>query len=212
MAPAALLFGSAATTGGAAATAGLFGTAGQFALANTLLTVGVGFGVAGTIQQGRIAKAQGSFQEKMALRNQQALERQGRAEQAAAQLEERRVARREKIVKAAQRATVGKSGIGLAGATLSVLADTAFQFSLERNLVLRRGLLAKQGLFKRGAITAAGGRFAKTTGLAESRASFVKAGASILGTAGAAGLLSRPATTPGLSKAGAQSIFGTLLR
>lgn len=134
----------------------------------------------GQIQEGRIAEAQGRFAEQIAIRNQQALERQAKAESAAAQIEESRVARREKIVKAQQRAIIAKTGVGLAGATLSVLADTAFQFSLERNLILRRGLIRGRELRERGRIIAAQGRWARTLGRQAKKLSYVKAGASIL--------------------------------
>lgn len=191
----ALFFGTAAV-GTKAATPGLFGTAGRFAFAQTAMVAGGGLMAASAIQQGRIAAARGSFEKKLALRNQAALERQAKAEMEAARLEEKREARREKIAKAMQRAVVAKSGIGLAGATLSILADTAFQFSLSRNLILRRGLLRGRELTERGAITAASGRFASTIGRQERTASYWGAGASILGTAGGALSLRPPASAP----------------
>lgn len=141
----------------------------------------------GAIQEGKIAEAQGKFARDIAIRNQQALERQAKAERAAAGIEETRAARREKIVKAQQRAAVAKSGVGLAGATLSILADTAFQFSMERNLILRRGLIRGRELRERGRIIYAQGKWAKTVGTQAKRLSYVKAGASILGSVGTAG-------------------------
>ncbi len=165
------------------------------------------------IKAGQIAKAQGSFAEKMALRNQQALERQAKAEREASEIEEARVSRKEKIVKAAQRAVVGKTGVGLAGATLSVLADTAFQFSMERNLILRRGLLRGRELIERGGIIAAQGRFAKKLGREQARWSYISAGGSILSSVGTAKLLSAPPGTGTFSSAptrfGSQGRFTT---
>lgn len=192
-------------------------------MATALLVVGGGLMAYGQIREGQIAEAQGRFAQQIGERNlqaaranqraieaaaaadAQALERQAEAEQDAAGIEEGRVARKEKIVKAAQRALIGKSGVGLAGATLSVLTDTAFQFSLDRNLILRRGLirareliqrgrlsifkgkvLGRQELF-RGQISAAQGRWAFTLGREAKRLSYVKAGATILGTAYKAG-------------------------
>ena len=152
------------------------------------------------IKEGQIAEAQGKFAKQIALRNQQALERQAKAEREAATLEETRVARREKIFKARQRVTVAKTGVGLAGATLSALADTAYQFSMERSLVLRRGLIRGRELRERGRIIAAQGRWAKTLGVQAKRLSYVKAGASILGSVGTAGTLkggSQLTTLPG---------------
>ncbi len=142
------------------------------------------------IKEGQIAEAQGKFAKQIALRNQQALERQAKAETEASKIEEARVSRKEKIVKAAQRAIIGKSGVGLAGATLSLLAETAFQFSMERNLILRRGLIRGRELIERGRIIAAQGRFAKTVGTQAKRLSFIGAGGSILSSVGQAKLLS----------------------
>ena len=157
------------------------------------LIAGGGLKAAGAIQEGRIAKAQGSFAKKIALRNQQALERQAKAEVEAAGLEETRIARREKIAKGRQRARMGKTGVGLAGATLSFLTDTAYQFSMERNLALRRGMIRGRELKWRGQIIATQGRWAKTLGNQAKRLSYIKAGASILGSIGTAGFLGKGA-------------------
>ncbi len=155
--------------------------------AAVLLLMAGGAKGAAIIQEGRIAKAQGSFEKKIALRNQQELERQADAEIAASKIESARISRRGKIAEAAQIAAVGKSGISLARSTLSVLADTAAQFFIERNLALRSGLFRARSLRQRGAIIAAQGRFAKTLGTQAQRLSFAKAGGSILGSAGASG-------------------------
>ena len=201
-----LFFGSAAT-GGAAATTGLIGTGGAFSFGTAAGTAAVGLAGASSIQQGRVASAQGKFAKDIAIRNQESLERQAHAERDAARIEEKRVSRRGKIVMAAQRAVIGKSGIGLAGATLSVLADTAAQFSLDRNLVLRRGLLRGRELRQRGRIGLAEGRFAKTLGTQTKRLSFVKAGASILGAVGTASLLKSRFGTPTQIGTTSPSIF-----
>ena len=152
-------------------------------MAPAALFIAGGLQAAGQIQEGRIAKAQGSFDNKIALRNQEALERQAKAEMAAAEIESDRIARQEKIVKGQQRAAVGKQGGGLAGATLAALTDTAAQFSMDRNLALRRGFLKGRELRERGTIIAAQGKWSKTLGRQASRLSYVKAGASILGSA-----------------------------
>jgi len=163
-------------------------------MAAALIIAGGGLQAASAIQQGRIARAQGKFEEDVALRNQQALERQRKAEIEAAGVEEARITRKEKIVKAQQRAAIGKTGVGLAGATLAVLTDTAYQFSMERNLALRRGMIRGRELRERGKILYAQGRWAKTVGTQAKRLSYVKAGASILGAVGTAGLLKTPTT------------------
>jgi len=162
---------------------------------SAFLIVGGGLKAFADIKEGQIAEAQGRFIEKISLRNQQALERQAKAEREAAEIEETRIARQEKIFKARQRARIAKTGIGLAGATLSFLADTAFQFSMERNLALRRGLVRGRELRERGRIIAAQGKWAATLGTQAKRLSYVKAGASILGAVGTAGLLGKPGAT-----------------
>lgn len=162
---------------------------------------------AGIIQEGRIAKAQGSFEKKIALRNQQELERQADAEIAASKIESARISRRGKIAEAAQIAAVGKLGVGLAGSTLSVLADTAAQFFIERNLVLRSGLFRARSLRQRGSIIAAQGRFAKTLGTQAQRLSFAKAGGSILSSAGSSGAFKGGGQTQSFSTS--QTRFGT---
>lgn len=138
------------------------------------------FTAIGQIQEGRIAEAQGKFAKQIAIRNQQSLERQAKAERDVSQVEEQRVARQEKIFKAGQRATAGKSGGQIAGATLSLLTDAARQFSIKRNLTLRRGLIRGQELRERGQIELAKGRFARTLGKKAKQASFIKAGGSVV--------------------------------
>ena len=139
------------------------------------------------VQEGRIAKAQGSFANKIALRNQQALEKQAKAEMEASRLEERRIARKQKFLEARQIASMGKSGIGLAGASLEDLTDTAFQFSLDRNLTLRTGMIRAGQLRERGKIMAAEGKWSKAMGRQTQRLSYVKAGATILSSIALAG-------------------------
>ena len=170
-------------------------------MASAALIIGGGLMAASAIQEGRIAEAQGKFAEKIGLQNQRALERQAKAEREAAALEETRVARKEKIVSARQRARrMGKTGVGLAGASLEFLADTAFQFSMERNLILRRGLIRGQELRWMGRMEQVKGKWAKRLGTQAKRLSYVKAGASILGSVGTAGFLkggSELTTLPG---------------
>ena len=158
---------------------------------------------ASQIQEGRIAKAQGSFANKIALRNQESLERQAKAERAASRVEEARISRREKIFKGRQRARIGKQATGLAGATLAALVDTAVQFSIERNLALRRGLVRGRELKRRGVIIAAQGRWAKTLGTQAKRLSYIKATGSILGSVAMASQFGTATST------GTAGTFGT---
>ncbi len=162
------------------------------------------FTALGQIQEGRIAEAQGKFAKQIAVRNQQSLERQAKAESVAAQVEEQRISRQGKIVSARQRAIFGKSGVGLAGASLDFLADTAFQFSLERNFALRTGAVRGRELRERGRIELAKGRFARTLGRQAKRLSFLKAGGSLFSGAFSGqfgtGIQTRVGGTPGVSR------------
>ena len=155
-------------------------------MAPAALLIAGGLQAASAIQEGRIAKAQGSFAKKIALRNQESLNRQAKAEEAASRLEEERIARKQKIFQGRQLARIGKQGTGLAGATLAALVDTATQFSISRNLALRRGVFRAGALRERGTIIAAQGRWAKTLGKQAQRLSYIKAGGSLLAAAGAA--------------------------
>lgn len=155
-------------------------------MAPAAILIAGGLTAASQIQEGRIAKAQGSFAKKIALRNQESLNRQAKAEEAASRLEESRIARKQKIFQARQLARIGKQGTGLAGATLAALVDTATQFSIERNLALRRGVFRAGALRERGVIIAAQGRWAKTLGKQAQRLSYIKATGSLLSAAGLA--------------------------
>lgn len=164
-------------------------------MAPAAILIGGGLMAASQIQQGRIAEAQGRFAEQISLRNQAALERQDKAEKAASRMEEERIVRKEKIFKAAQRARIGKQATGLAGATLAALTDTAAQFSIERNLALRRGFVRGRELVARGHIIAAQGRWAGILGAQAKRLSYVQATGSILGSVGMASYYKTAAAT-----------------
>ncbi len=166
-------------------------------MAPAALLIAGGLQAASAIQEGRIAKAQGSFAKKIALRNQESLNRQAKAEEAASRLEEERIARKQKIFQGRQLARIGKQGTGLADATLAALVDTATQFSISRNLALRRGVFRAGALRERGVIIAAQGRWAKTLGKQAQRLSYIKAGGSLLAAAGAASAVSGSTATPG---------------
>lgn len=139
----------------------------------------------GQIKEGQIAAAQGKLDDKIAQKNQQALNRQAKAERDAASIEEGRIARKSRIIQARLAVGAAKSGIGLAGASLESLTEAAFQFSMDRNLTLRRGLLRSRELIQRGKIISAQGKFAKVIGKQKRTASFIKAGGSFASSFGA---------------------------
>ena len=155
-------------------------------MATAAILIGGALLAVSEVQAGRAAEKQGEFAKQIALRNQRALERQAVAEKEAAAIKSEQIARREKIVSGAQIAATGKSGGQIAGASLNFLADTARQFSLSRNFAWRAGLFRSQELKERGGIIAAKGRFAQAIGKFAKRTSFIKAGGTLLLTAGSA--------------------------
>lgn len=142
----------------------------------------------GSVKEGQIAAAQGDLDKEIALRNQKALDRQAKAEVEASKIEESRISRKGKATVAAAVAQVGKTGGQLKNASLSALTDIVAQFSIDRNLTLRRGLIKSRELKQRGGIIAAQGRFAKTVGRQRRTAAFLKASGGFLTAVGTAGV------------------------
>ena len=171
--------------------------------------VGGAFQAASQLKQGQIAEAQGRFEEKIALRNQQALNRQANAEIEASKVEEQRISRRSKITQAQIRVNqVGKSGIEIKGATVAALLDIANQFTVDRSLALRTGLIRSRELIQKGKIIAAGGRFAKVIGKSRRKAFQLAALGTALGTAGSVsgGTSGTVSTSPTSSQSGRTAI------
>lgn len=153
--------------------------------AETAVVAGGTLLAASQIQQGRIDEAQGKLSKKIADANNEELKRQAKAERDAGEIETARVARREKIAKAAALTVLGgKSGGGIRGASLNFLVDFARQFSIDKNLTLRSSLLRSRASLFAGDVQLVRGSFAKSQGLAKKRTSFLTAGASILASAG----------------------------
>lgn len=156
-------------------------------MATALLIIGGGLAIAGTIQEGRLAEARGEAEQKIAEFNARQLDRQAKARVKAAELAEERVSRAEKAFRGEQRARFSKSLITISeGTPIDILADTAFQFHLERNLTLRRGLVESEQLRTQAGLLRIGGKLAKSFGKSQKRASILKAfgqGALTFGTA-----------------------------
>jgi len=119
-----------------------------------------------SIQQGRLAEAQGAAQEKIDRYNAKQLERQGKARLEAAKIESSRISRNQKIIDAANRARAAKSGMSLSESpsTIEFLADQAFQFHLDRNFVLNQGMQDYIGAQNQASLLRAEGAFAKDQG------------------------------------------------
>jgi hypothetical protein len=185
--PISILVGTAATAS-APATAGIIGAGGAVTAGGVALAGATTLIAGGTIQQGRLAKAQGSAQNKIAQYNAQQLERQSQARMEAASMEESRVARQARLYQGAQRASIAKSGLSLTeGSPLDLQADTAYQFALDRAFTLRSGLIDSQSLQAQGVIQRVEGKWAKGFGKSSAQNSYMQAAGTILGAAYMAG-------------------------
>lgn len=141
---------------------------------------GAGLQAAGQIKAGRLAEAEGKASQRMAEFNARQLERQAKEEQEAAGVEAERVARAEKIAAGRAIARGGKSGVALEGSRIDELADMASTFAIDRNLILRRGLLRAGTLKGQASIQRVQGKLAKIRGRETKRASLLKAGGTLL--------------------------------
>lgn len=145
-------------------------------MATALLIAGTIAAVGSTIQQGRIAEARGEAENEIAQFNAKQLDRQAKARIKASQIQEERLSREEKAFRGQQRAKFAKSGITISeGTPLDVLADTAFQFHIERNLTLRQGLVEASQLRTQGGLLRIQGGLATEFGKAKKSQSILKA-------------------------------------
>ena len=167
-----------------------------------LILASGGLMAAGQVQEGRIAKAQGSLENKLALREQEALNRRAIATEEAGKIETDRIAREEKLAKGAARATTGKQGGGLGGSSLAALTDMAAQYSIQKNITLRNYFTESRNLRQQGKIMAVKGKWAKTLGKQTNKLAYVKAGATILASAYTAGAYQSSLSTGQLTDVG----------
>ena len=124
-----------------------------------------------------MADAQGRASNDIAKYNAANLERQAASRLDAARLEDTRQIRRSNMALGAQIAQGGASGTV---SDVDVLADTAFQFAMDRNLMLRQGLVQSQELLGQAGMLRAQGEYASKVGKSKRNFSYAKAGASIL--------------------------------
>ena len=111
------------------------------------LVAATGLQVAGTIQQGRAAEAEGEAAQQIAEQNARAAEIQGESEVRAGTERARRLQREARIFGGRQRVAIARGGVLATGSPVEVLADTAAQFALEEADILadasRRQLFAQ---------------------------------------------------------------------
>ena len=136
-------------------------------LAIPVLIAGGVMSAASSIQQGRLAAAQGRAEEKFAEFNAKMMEREAKSKMEAARIEEQRVSKRARAIAGRQRAAMAASGIDVStGTALDILAETASEGYSDRALTLRQGLLQKVDLEAQAAASRAQGKLAKDMGKA----------------------------------------------
>jgi len=147
------------------------------AIAPLLLLGSTALSATSSVMAGQQAKAAGQAQKDIAEYNARQLDRQAQARGEAAALEDTRIARQSRIALGAQIAQGGKSGTV---SDVDALADTAYQFAMDRNLSMRQGLVESQGLRGQADMQRSQGQYAYDLGKRKRDGSYVKAGASIL--------------------------------
>jgi hypothetical protein len=178
------------------------------------LTTSLAVGGAATIQQGRMAEAQGSAQKKIAEYNAKQAQLAAKSRLESSKLEASRFARKGAFMQAANRAAAAKSGISIkeSPTTIDVLADTAYQLHLDTNILSQSGMVDYVNMQSQASLLRAEGAFAKKQGQIAQKWGYV-AGGIQLGTAGIAayGAATKPTTVFGKSvSTGSGSYGGTM--
>lgn len=177
----------------AAMGATLAGTATSAQLATTALTLGatgIGLQVAGQVQAGREARAQGKSQEALREYNARLAEREAREARDVAAFEERRLRKGGERLKATQRARIAKAGVTFEGSPLEAMEQTATELETDALLIRRGGLIGAQRFTAEAALSRVAGRSALLRGKAKRRAATIGAFATGLGGAAQVGLTS----------------------
>jgi len=118
-------------------------------------------------------KARGRAEQRIAEFNAKQKEREARSAQEAATAEEEQISLQEKKFKARQRVRGAKGGISISeSSTIEVLAETAGQFSRERALTLRAGLVRSNFLRSQASLLRAKGKLSKDFARVEARSTF----------------------------------------
>lgn len=156
---------------------------------------------ASAYQGAQVAKAQGKADKKIAEYNAQLAERQGKARLEAAQIESSRLSRQQSIFEASNRARSAKSGISLSESpsAIEVLADTAYQFHLDRNLLLNQGMQDYIQGVNQASLLRAEGAFAKEQGKAQALGGYLSAAGGAISMFGMSSSISKPPSGTGNS-------------
>ncbi|HOK67190.1 MAG TPA: hypothetical protein PLV55_10290 [Anaerohalosphaeraceae bacterium] len=122
------------------------------------------------VLQGQAAKRQGKAEHKAAVFNAKQQEALARQKLEQAKFEAERQARQQRMYRAANIARAAKSGVSLSGSSyVDILADMAYQFHLDRNLLLGQGMADYTSLMNQASLLRAEGAFAKAQGRVAAR-------------------------------------------
>ena len=106
--------------------------------------IGTLVSAAATVLGGFSAYQQGKTAEALAEYNATVAEREGKAKEKASEIEAQRFQRQAAALEAEQVAAYGKSGVTFRGSPLTVMAETAKNLELDRQMILQEGLRARE--------------------------------------------------------------------
>jgi hypothetical protein len=151
-----------------------------------LMAVGLGVGVAGTLQAGREAEAAGKSQAAWDEYNAKLAEREAVETQEAAAVEERKLRKGGARLKAKQRVGFAQAGVTFEDSPMAFLEQTASEIELGALEIRRGGQVGAQQLKASAVLSRLKGKSAILRGRAKRRASFFQAAS--LGLMGAGSL------------------------
>lgn len=170
-------------------------------MAVAAILVGSALMAYGQIREGQMAAAEGKMKRKISDYNAEQLRRQAIIKREAAALEESRITREEKSFLGKKIAKMAMGGMSVNDvSSLEVLSDDVYQFSMDRNLVLRNGLYESISLGQQAKIQNITGRFYEKAGKYARNVSYIKAGSTLLSgvyLAGQAATVPPPAANTG---------------
>ena len=129
-----------------------------------------------TVQEGRLAEAQGKAERKFAEFNARMQEREAKSKMDAASIEEQRISKKARAIAGSQKAKMAAAGLDVStGTALDVFAETARESYVDRSLTLRKGMIQKVNLEAQAAATRAQGKLAEKMGKAQKKVAYMKA-------------------------------------
>ena len=168
----------------------------------TLLLIGTGVAAAGAIQSGREAEAQGRSAQNIAEYNAAVQEREALALKQKAGFESKRQAERGARIKSALTVKIAAAGGLGSPVAVDLAAEQAAELELENLLIGYEGEIGAQRALSKAELDRLQGKLYRQKGRAAQKASYFRAGSTLLqgfGQAGAAGGGGELTTLPGQS-------------